>query len=57
MNKYKVSASYNVYCEVYLEANDLEEAYELAIALDGGDFSEVDGAKSHWKIDSIRPVE
>jgi len=57
MSKYKVSASYTVYCETYIEADDLQEAYEAAIELDGGDFTRVDGAKSHWMIDSIKPVE
>ena len=39
MKKFKVTASYTTYLETYVEAEDLEQAEQLACELDGGEFT------------------
>lgn len=55
MKKFRVTASYKVYCYATIEAENWEEAYEIAQNMDGGDF-DVDhdnGAYGDWNIDVV----
>jgi hypothetical protein len=52
MAKFKVYASYIVYLELELEAENLEAAYQAAYQADGADFKRVD--ESDFKIDEVK---
>ena len=54
MKTFKVTASYVTYLETYVEAEDLEQAEQLAYELDGGAFESVDS--DSWNIDDIYEV-
>jgi len=51
MKKYRVIASYVVYCDTIIEAEHEDEAYEIARDMDGGsfDYNGID----NWKIDEV----
>lgn len=51
MNKYRVLASYTSYCFMDIEAENLDEAREIAYNADGGDFK--DQGLGDWNIDEI----
>lgn len=51
MKKFKVTASYTTYLETYVEAEDLEQAEQLACELDGGEFTQVDN--DGWTINDV----
>jgi hypothetical protein len=51
MAKFKVYASYIVYLELELEAENLEQAREIALNTDGADFRRDD--ESDFKIDEV----
>ena len=55
--KYRVTASYIVYCYATIEAESQDEAENLANNMDGGDF-EVDehGGLGDWNIDGVTEV-
>jgi hypothetical protein len=40
MKKFKVTVSYITYCTAEVEAEDEDQAYEIARDMDGGDFTE-----------------
>jgi hypothetical protein len=52
--KYKVTASYVVYCHATIDAKDKDEARAIAERMDGGDFDIDNGDPcSDWQIVSI----
>jgi len=51
MAYFKVLASYTVYCHLIVEADNIDEARELAYQADGGDFSSSENGD--WNIDDI----
>jgi len=56
MKTYKVTASYTTQCTIEIEAEDEDQAYQLARELDGGSFETViDG--DDWQIDHVTEVK
>ena len=56
MKKFLVTASYITTCHTEIEAETLEEAFQLAKELDGGIFETViDG--DDWQIDKVTEIE
>jgi hypothetical protein len=51
MKEYKILASYTVYCSLIIEAENEDEAREMAYELDGGDFDSDE--EGDWNIDNI----
>jgi hypothetical protein len=51
MPKFKVYASYIVYLELELDAENLEQAREIALNTDGADYKRDD--ESDFKIDEV----
>ena len=51
MAKYRVHATYAVYCYLDVEAESKDEAYEIATQTDGGDFNHVE--YGDWNIDDV----
>jgi len=56
MKKYKVTASYITYCTVEVEAENEDQAYEIAREMDGGDFKE-SNELGDWHINDIQEIE
>ena len=57
MKKFKVKASYVTYVYAYVEANDKDEAYQIACDMDGGAFErESDYNQGDWEIDNVEEV-
>ena len=54
MKKFKVLASFSTYCAVFIEAENQEQAEELALDMDGGQF-EPAGA-DFWRIESANSL-
>jgi hypothetical protein len=52
--KFIVTASFTSYCEIEIEAENLDEAKEQAYELDGGDFKH--SGYGDWNIDDILEV-
>jgi len=58
MKTYKVTATYTVYCETEIEAENKEKAYEIALELDGGAFEPVDNdGLADWRIYDVSEDE
>ena len=55
MKKYKVTASYLTYCTAEVEADDEDQAYEIARDMDGGDFTE-SRDNYDWNISDIQEI-
>jgi hypothetical protein len=55
MNKYKATASYCTLCTVEIEAEDEDQAYELARSMDGASFTNTD--KGDWRIVDIEEIK
>jgi uncharacterized membrane protein YkoI len=55
MKKYKVTASYITYCTAEVEAEDRDQAYEMARDMDGGDFTQ-SRDNYDWHISDIQEV-
>ena len=54
MKTYKVLASYRTYVYALVQAEDEDQAYEIARELDGGEFQRDKGDDlSDWSIDGI----
>tara|TARA_R110000868_G_scaffold286242_2_gene546683 strand:- start:586 stop:759 length:174 start_codon:yes stop_codon:yes gene_type:complete len=55
MNKYRVYATYvvEVYCDV--EAESVDDAYDVAYNIDGGDYTRTEN-NDDWQIDRIEEV-
>ena len=56
MNKFKVLASYKSYCMVEIEAEDEEQAWEIAWEMDGGSFEPADNGEGNWFIEDVAEV-
>jgi len=55
MKKYRVLASYRTYVYAIVEAENEDQAYEIARDMDGGDFERDKGDDlSDWSIDDIQ---
>jgi hypothetical protein len=54
MAKFRAVATYTSYCEVIIEAESEDEAFEIAQSMDGGDFTPIDGGD--WDIDSVTEI-
>jgi hypothetical protein len=55
MKTYQVLASYTTYCTVFIDAENEDEAHEVATQMDGGDFKQ-DGY-GDWNIDQVMEFE
>jgi hypothetical protein len=55
MPKFKIMASYLKYCELEIEAENIDEAKEIAYNADGGDFTPCD-KYGDWNIDSVKEI-
>jgi hypothetical protein len=55
MPKYIVTASYITYCTMEVEAESQDEAWDIARAADGGDFTEDNS--TDWEVVEIRESE
>ena len=55
MARYKVLASSVVYYELFIEAKDDNEAWDIAGQTDGSDFKQT--GEGDWQIDHIIPVD
>lgn len=54
MKKFKVLASYRTYVYAIVEAEDEDQAYEIAREMDGGEFQRDKGDDlSDWSIDGV----
>ena len=51
MAHFRILASYTVYCSMNVEADNIDEARELAYDADGGDFNSDE--HGDWNIDDI----
>lgn len=56
MKTYKVTASYRTFCTVEIEAQDQDQAYDIAKELDGSVF-ECDTNPSDWEIEYVEETE
>ena len=55
MKKFKVTACYYTFCTVEVEAENEEQAFEIARDMDGGDFT--DSRDCHdWQINDIQEI-
>jgi hypothetical protein len=60
MKKFKVIASYLTFCELEVEAENEDEAWELAREADGGDFEPLKGRwqeLSDWHINDVSEIK
>lgn len=58
MKTYKAIASYTTYLYVMVEAENEDEAYEIASDMDGGEFEPLHGDDmSDWTINEIEEVK
>ena len=56
MKTYKVTATYTVYCETEIEAENKDQAYQIAREMDGGDFKQ-SNELGDWHINDIQEIE
>ena len=56
MAKFKVVASYTSYCMVEIEAEDEDQAWEIANDMDGGSFEPTDNPCGNWYITDVQEV-
>jgi hypothetical protein len=59
MKKYKVIATYLSWCETEIEAENEEQAWEIALDTDGAEFEPVGGRfqeLSDWHIEDVSEV-
>ena len=55
MKKYQATAYYTTSCFVEIEAEDEDQAYELARSMDGASFTNTD--KGDWRIVDVEEIE
>lgn len=55
LKKYRVLVSYVSYCDAEIEASNEEEAHQIALNMDGGDFTPQGG--DDWSVDSVEEIE
>lgn len=56
MKKFKVTASYITYCTAEVEAEDRDQAYDIARDMDGGDFTPSE-ENFDWHISQVTEIE
>jgi hypothetical protein len=56
MKKFKVIASYLTFCELEVEAENEDQAWELAREADGGDFEQMNEL-GDWYINEVVEVK
>ena len=57
MKKFKVMASYIIYCTAEIEAESQEEAEQIARDMDGGDFEADQYNGDDWKIEDVTELQ
>ena len=55
MKTYRILASYTTYCSMEIEAENADEAREIAYEADGGDFKS--NEFGDWNIDDVIELE
>lgn len=55
MKTFKATAVYTTYCTIEFEAEDEDQAYEMAREMDGGDFTNTD--IGDWRVVEIEEIE
>jgi hypothetical protein len=56
MKKFEVTASYITYCTAEVEAEDEDQAYEIARDMDGGSFTE-SRENFDWHISQVTEIK
>ena len=56
MKKFKVIAIMSTYLEVEIEAKDRDDAFNIALDMDGGDFTPISD-DGDWRIDDVVEIE
>ena len=56
MKKFKVTASYITYCTAEVEAEDEDQAYDIAKYMDGGDFTPSE-ENFDWHISQVTEIK
>jgi hypothetical protein len=54
MTKYRIHASYTAYCYLDVDADSQDDALEIGMTADGGDFKQTD--LGDWNIDFVKEV-
>ena len=58
MKRYKVSASYLTHVHTYVEAESMEDAWDIALDIDGGEFERDKGDDlSDWSINMVQEIK
>jgi hypothetical protein len=55
MKTYRVMAQYTTYVDTHIEAESYEQAWDIAVNLDGGDFKE--SGYGDWNIEAVEEVK
>jgi hypothetical protein len=55
MKTFKATACFTEYCTVEFEAEDEDQAYEIAREMDGGSFTNTD--RGDWRIIDVEEIE
>jgi hypothetical protein len=55
MPKFIVTASYVTYCTAEIEADSRDDAWQIALNMDGGEFETHQG--DDWSVEEVREVE
>jgi len=55
MKTFKATACYYTYCTVEFEAEDHDQAYDMAKEMDGASFTNTD--KGGWRIIDVEEIE
>jgi hypothetical protein len=56
MKKFKVTACYYTYCTAEVEAEDEDQAYDIARDMDGGDFTPSEN-NFDWHINNVEEIK
>jgi hypothetical protein len=51
--KFQVIATHTLHCGAVIEAETQEEAHQIALNMDGGDFTPINGNNGDWWIDRV----
>lgn len=57
MKKFRVVASYTMYCTAEIEAEDMDEAFAIAKSMDGGSFDADEQGGSDWNIEQVEEIK
>ena len=57
MKKFRVVASYTMYCTAEIEAEDADDAFAIAKSMDGGSFDADEPSGSDWEIEQVEEIE